>query len=245
MHIIKKIAERSQNPRKERIPTIAFLGDSVTQGCFEVYTTSQGTVETIYDKKNAYHQYVFQVFTHLFPNVPINIINAGISGDTADQAVERLQRDVLDYKPDLTVVCFGLNDSAAGLDGIERYKKSLDIIFKQLNRNSSEIIYMTANMMNTRLNDQIHDERLKAIAINCMQRQNDGILKAYFDAGKKIARENGVKICDVYAKWEAMHKQGVDITGLLANNINHPKRELNWLFTAELINVMFSTKADD
>ena len=37
MNFINKIVNRSKDPNRYELPTIAFLGDSVTQGCFELY----------------------------------------------------------------------------------------------------------------------------------------------------------------------------------------------------------------
>ena len=65
----------------------------------------------------------------VFPNCPATIINAGISGDTATGGAERLQRDIIDYQPDIAVVCYGLND--VHQRDIEVYKKSLKSIFVQ------------------------------------------------------------------------------------------------------------------
>ena len=39
-----------------------------------------------------------------------NIVNAGVSGDTTDRALTRLQTDVLDKNPSLVVVLLGGND---------------------------------------------------------------------------------------------------------------------------------------
>lgn len=110
MKILELIAKKAGNLKENKIPTIAFLGDSVTQGCFEIYETEQGYVETIFDKSSAYHKRLEEMPSMLYPNVPINIINAGISGDTSWGGAERLDRDVLSHNPDLVVVCFGLND---------------------------------------------------------------------------------------------------------------------------------------
>ena len=65
-----------------------------------------------------------KIFSVLFPNVPLNIINAGISGNNSTDGLNRLERDVIAYKPDLTVVCFGLNDNWKGADGIEASKEA-------------------------------------------------------------------------------------------------------------------------
>ena len=37
MEIIKKIIKKQENLHESRQPVIAFLGDSVTQGCFELF----------------------------------------------------------------------------------------------------------------------------------------------------------------------------------------------------------------
>ena len=46
MEIIKKIAAKSQNRWEHKIPTIAFLGDSVTPGVFETYEKGINKVYT-------------------------------------------------------------------------------------------------------------------------------------------------------------------------------------------------------
>jgi acyl-CoA hydrolase len=44
----------------------------------------------------------------------IEVINAGVSGNTAANGLARLQRDVLDRDPDLVLIAFGLNDMKNG-----------------------------------------------------------------------------------------------------------------------------------
>ena len=110
MKIIEKMAQRAKDNAGCEGVTIAFLGDSVTQGCFEIYRTGPDTLETVYDKKSSYEMALYDMLSVLYPNVPVNIINAGISGDRALRGVNRVQRDVIRHNPDLTVVCYGLND---------------------------------------------------------------------------------------------------------------------------------------
>ena len=47
-----------------------------------------------------------------------------------------------------------------------------------------------------------------------------------------------IPVCDCYAIWKKLYESGVDITELLANKINHPTREMNWLFAVSLLDVM-------
>ena len=54
MKIMNALSARTNNARDQRPVTIAFLGDSVTHGCFEVYINRQGNVDTRYRPEQAY-----------------------------------------------------------------------------------------------------------------------------------------------------------------------------------------------
>src|ERR1700729_4337509 len=60
--------------------TIVFLGDSITQQCL-------------------YTQYVENYFYTRMPNLRLHFHNAGVSGDTAADALARFDRDVAAYHP--------------------------------------------------------------------------------------------------------------------------------------------------
>jgi lysophospholipase L1-like esterase len=93
---------------------------------------------TKHDSEYVYHAVLRQMLQTVFPDVPFNIINAGISGDHATNAIKRFERDVAAYSPDLVVVCFGLNDSRQGKEGLDKYKDSLGIIFEKIKGIGSE-----------------------------------------------------------------------------------------------------------
>ena len=159
-------------------------------------------------------------------------------GDNAVNGATRVKRDVLRFCPDLTVVCFGLNDSCKGMEHIEDYKQSLRSIFQQLKEHGSEVIYMTSNMMNTYVSHYICEPEIVKIAEETKKIQQEGILEQYLIAGKNIAKECDVAVCDVYEKWKILYQKGVDTTEMLANYINHPSREMNWLFAYSLVETM-------
>lgn len=150
MQIVEKIVKK-QNDNHSSAVTVAFLGDSVTQGCFEVYKKDENNIETVFDKNSAYHKYFAEIFEVLCPNVPVNILNAGVSGATASFALENIDEFVLKHNPDLTVVCFGLNDSSFGKDKVGEYVNALSNIFDTIKENGSEIIFMTPNMACTEI----------------------------------------------------------------------------------------------
>lgn len=239
MQILNTFKAKASDNAGEGAVTIAFLGDSVTQGCFELYKKQDGGIETIFEKESTYHGYLNRMLSVIYPSVPVNIINAGISGGNAPHGLERLERDVLRFQPDLTVVCFGLNDSGAGEEGIGRYKEALEGIFDRLKENGSEIIFMTPNMMNTYVSMELTDQEMRAIAGNTQNTQNLGKLEKYLEEAKLLCVARDVKVCDCYAKWKKLEKNGVDTTRLLANRINHPTREMNWLFAVSLLETIF------
>ncbi len=224
MRIMDKIVAKGNDMLGQKPVTIAFLGDSVTQGCFEVYYKLDGRIETVYDSQNATSYKLKNLLNYLCPASQINIINSGISGDSAPSGLSRFDRDVAPYNPDLVVVGFALNDCMQGLSGVQGYVNALKGIFEKVKGLGAECIFLTPNLMNDRVSPHITDERIVNLA-NMFKRDNE--LEAYVAAAKEAAAECGVPVCDVYARWKKLQAFGVDTTELLSNKLNHPTREMN------------------
>jgi len=236
MKIIEKIAKRAQDATNPR-PTIAFLGDSVTEGCFELIPKNSEGFNNVYDGESVYHKKVAEILKVLFPTVLLDIVNAGAAGTGAVYGLERLERDVLSKNPDLTVVCFGLNDCGKEDDGISEYIESLRKIFARLREAGSEVIFMTPCMLAEKVSETIHPSFVE-LAEKLSDRQNRGVLDSYIDAARALCAEENVPVCDTYAKWKRMAELGVDVTELLSNKLNHPTRELHNLFAYSLVETM-------
>ena len=116
---------------------IAALGDSVTHGMFD---------RDCADHESVYHNRLRQMLNAYKPYVPVCVINAGIGGTTAKQALARLDRDVLSHRPDLVTVCFGLNDVNYPLD---EYITSMREILVRSLAVTENVIVVTPNMLNT------------------------------------------------------------------------------------------------
>ena len=99
---------------------------------------------------------------------------------------------------------------------------------------------MTPNMMNTKISPHLTNQLTINVAKDVMQRQLDGTLDNYIVEAKKVCEKYEIKVCDCYKKWKTLSENGVDVTELLANKINHPTREMNWLFAYSLVETMFS-----
>ena len=146
MELVRLLKAKAADNKAAGGVTLAFLGDSVTQGCFALYRSPDGTLGTFFDQMHVYHQYLKQILSILYPSVPINIINAGISSNTAQDGLQRLERDVICHRPDLAVVCFGLNDANNSPEGISAYETALRAIFRSLHQAGIETVFMTPNM---------------------------------------------------------------------------------------------------
>lgn len=85
--------------------TIAFIGGSITRG-----TMSVGSRDDSMNKKLTYVDYFTDWWYKKYPKADLHFVNAGISATDSYLGVHRVQKDVLDKKPDLVVVEFAVND---------------------------------------------------------------------------------------------------------------------------------------
>lgn len=209
--------------------TIVALGDSVTHG--SVAFSDEMDYESVY--WNRLRKKILAVNDF----IPVNVINAGIGGGTAFTALKRLDKQVLAHSPDLVIVCFGLNDINHPL---EHYTESLRSIFERCRNAGADVIYMTPNMLNTYVAEDVED-RYREYAAVTADIQNNGQMDRYIDGGRAAATEMGVTVCDCYARWKELSKTQ-DTTVLLANRINHPSREMHELFAECLFRQLFPEK---
>ena len=237
LRITEKFKRKNINVNNDSPVKIAFLGDSVTHGCFETDEKGNGVIDCTYDNNSVYHTLLKKRLEAVFPKCPVSVINAGISGGGAKDGYNRLSRDILSVNPDLVVVCFGLNDVHGREAGLEEYLRNMKNILCELKDKNIEAVVMTPNMMCTYLVPQICDA-LKGTANACAELQNGGMMDRYMDSLKSLCAELQIPVCDCYNIWKNMEKTGADIPWLLSNHINHPTRELHELFASELFRLI-------
>jgi lysophospholipase L1-like esterase len=111
---------------------IAFLGDSITQG-------GMGATG-----------YVTLVIQGLKANgVQATAIGAGISGHKSNDMLARLQRDVLDKKPDWMTLSCGVNDVWHGAKGVplDQYKQNITQIVDKAQAAGIKVMILTSTMI--------------------------------------------------------------------------------------------------
>jgi acyl-CoA thioesterase-1 len=104
-------------------PVIVAFGDSLTAG----YGTDAG---------NSYPDFLERDLTA--KGFHYHVVNAGISGNTTKDGVERLD-EVLALKPAVVIVAFGGNDGLRGLP-IDSTRKNLDHIISALERAGTKVV---------------------------------------------------------------------------------------------------------
>ena len=224
MDIRKKMLMTREELEKFGAITIVIFGDSVSHGALLGEIDYESVYWNLLRKRmNAARSYV-----------PVNMICSAIGGTTSEQSLTRLESRVLRYRPDMVIVCFGLNDVNLELD---TYLSSLEKIFVECLGIGAEVVFMTPNMLNTYLADDTPVQHLE-YAKKCANHQTSGRMDTYMQSAKALAERMGVTVCDCYAEWKRL-SETEDTTMMLVNRINHPTREMHKLFCDMLYDTIF------
>lgn len=172
---------------------IVCLGDSVTG----VYYHTGG--------RRAYPEMLSLALRQAIPEARITLINAGISGNTTVDALQRLQKDVLDHKPDLVTVMFGLNDMTRV--PMADYQANLKSIVDKCRAVGAAVLLCTPNA--------VLDTPARPITK----------LVEYCDALKATAAELKVPVCDCYAAHTALRERNALAWRLTLSDAIHPNMD--------------------
>ncbi len=149
----------------------------------------------------------------LYPKADLTVFNAGVSGHTSAQGLARIQRDVLDRKPHLVVVMFGMNDLAYGAvapeqDGAKKavFMANLTTIVTNCRAINAEVVLCTQNPVYPEAAPARPPERLGEYAALVRQ----------------TAEKLGVPVVDVYTNWEALRRSDTRAWRLLMSETIHP-----------------------
>lgn len=173
----------------------------------------------------------------------LSVHNAGIRGNTTSAALQRLQTDVLAYKPRIVVMQFGINDSAVDVwktppatqprVGLETYLANYRTMITAAQKQGAKVIVMTTNPLRwtSKLRELYGKPPYKPEA-------EDGFdapfLAKYNDALRELAKEMNVPLVDVRAAYPGFAaKQKVSIDELLSDGM-HPN-DLGHQLVAELL----------
>lgn len=154
---------------------MVFLGDSITE-------------------QRIHTRYVMNYFALRYPGVDISFRNAGWGGDTAPGGLNRLQRDVLDLKPTVVSICFGMNDAgykAFDKAAFEKYMTGMTGLVAGLKKAGVKVVLLTPGC--------VHGEKVRAFfAVETMKAYNDTL--ALFAKGvEDLAAREKLPVYDIHA----------------------------------------------
>lgn len=155
---------------------VVLLGDSIT----EIYNTE-----------------LFNTYTE---KTGLTVYNRGISGDTSDKCLERIEINALNLRPRYMSILIGVNDRSYGLsddETVENIGKMIDKV-KELSPNT--VLYIQAiypvnptvpnhainsdfkylDSINTRLRQLTIDKKVNFIDLRPMLSDDNGLMKAAF-----------------------------------------------------------------
>lgn len=105
---------------------IVFFGDSITdcdRDRNDETSLGNGYVKILADKLRP-----------IYPDMDIDLINKGVSGNEVCDLLARVQRDVIDYKPDAVVIMIGINNV------IHKFKYGKELNLNQFERDLKSLI---------------------------------------------------------------------------------------------------------
>jgi lysophospholipase L1-like esterase len=95
----------------------------------------------------------------------IEVIPAGVSGNTSKDMLARLDKDVLSKKPDWMTLSCGVNDVWHGANGVplDQYQKNITSIVDQATAAGIKVVILTSTMI---MEDQTNANNQKLVAYN-------------------------------------------------------------------------------
>lgn len=158
-----------------------FLGNSITDG-------------------GHYHSYIWLYYMTRFPYMQVQVLNAGIGGDTAADLYKRLDDDVFNKRPTVLMVTFGMNDTGyfeynqpgAAEFGEKRYQTCLEN-YKKIEKRLQTLEGVRVVM----LGSSPYDETAQ-IENTAFQGKN-AVMQRVVEFQQKAAQENSWEFLDLNA----------------------------------------------
>lgn len=155
----------------DRPERLIFLGDSITQAG----ARPQGYISLFRNAMKKEH-----------PNLDLEVIGAGISGNKVPDLQRRLQRDVLDKEPTVVVIYIGINDvwhSQSGRGTSKKdYRAGLQDIISKIQSAGGRVVVCTPSVIGE-----------KTDGTNSL----DAMLEEYSEISRQVAGQTGCQVIDL------------------------------------------------
>ncbi len=178
--------------------------------------------------QKVYSQRVAEALQGVASSLTVN--NAGIAGNSTDDAIKRLERDVLAHKPRVVVIQFGINDSAIDVwrkppvteprVALAKYQQNLRDMISRVRAAGAKPILMTANPLRwtAKLKELYGHPPYRPGEIDGFESPS---LASYNAAMRKLASELSVPLVDVHKKFSAHDVDELLLDGMHPNDAGH------------------------
>lgn len=147
------------------------------------------------------------------------IINTGISGNKTDQLLGDLQWRVLQFKPDVVSLMYGMAQATNGKEGLENFRKDLKELIKKIREIGAIPILNTTNTICS-----VYDNRFAE-------------LPAYNQIIYEIAKQENVILVDHWSHWKKCRPVEKTLIPWLNDDI-HPNNYGHIEFTKEIFRTL-------
>lgn len=157
-----------------------------------------------------------------------HLVNSGVPGNTTAKAMERIQADVLDHRPDLVLVSFGMNDHVMhGKNkpqvGLPQFSQHLAAMADNIRKVGAEPVFVTTHAIvegsagekeNYYYNR--HDPAFYADVGGAL-----AWLDNYMEAVRTVGSEMGVRVADVRKESDKTDSRQLTTDGVHLSEIGH------------------------
>ena len=165
-------------------------------------------------------------------NPAARLINAGVRGNNTEDAARRFQKDVLDHKPDLVVLQFGINDSAVDVwkqppadkprVDLKLFRNHLQYFISTLKTRGVKVVLMTPNPL--RWTPRLQQLYGKAPYHPEDPEGMNRLLHTYVVTVRELALEEGVALVDVDLAFRDYARGHGSLDDLLLDGM-HPNQQ--------------------
>ncbi len=197
-----------------------FIGDSITHQCL-------------------YTQYVEDFYYTRYPQLHLKFRNAGVSGDRAQDALDRFDDDIASFKPTVATVLLGMNDASyRDFDAatFKTYAEGMTRLCDQLDAIKCRVILMSPTMFDHQAFEQMvakNPEKAK----NKQPDNYNGVLAYYGKWAQEVARKRGYQFVDLYGPLNTLTTQQrkLDPNYTLIADAIHPGPDGQLIMAYELL----------
>lgn len=197
---------------------IVFLGDSITAGGAK---PPHGYIAVIQESLNTKH-----------PDLKIECIGAGVSGNKVPNLQARVEKDVVAKKPTIVFIYIGINDvwhgekDPAKGTAPDTFEAGLKEVIGKITANGARVILCTPTVIGEKKNGG-----------NAL----DAKLDQYSDISRRIAKELDLQLCDLrkaFIDHLSVHNADDNERGVLTGDRVHLNKEGNALVAETMLKTL-------